>query len=210
MKKEKIITVEYYKNLDLADIKYFCEIDLIEKIEEWRDIQDFIDRYMISDLGRIKSLSRPRSTGRGGIHIIPTRIMRQSLDRDGYLLTGLRSPGLYKKAKVHREVAIAFIPNPENKPEVNHVGLGEDGKEGNKFDNRVISLRWSTGAENMKHASENDLLRKGESHKSAKLTEKEVLEIRASNLSHKELSIIYNTGRPNITQIINRQRWKHI
>lgn len=200
----------HYKNLDLTDIKYFCEFDLIEKIELWKDIEGWIGRYQISDLGRAKSLTRPRSTGNGGFHIIPTRILRQNPDRDGYLHIALRNKEIYKRGKVHRLVATTFIPNPENKPEVNHVGLKEDGKEGNKLDNRAISLRWNTGTENMKHASENDLLRKGESHKASKLTEKEVLEIRASNLKHSELALIYNTTRPNVTKIINRYRWKHI
>ena len=202
-------TVTYYKNLDLADIKYFCEIDLIEKIEEWRDIQDFIDRYQVSDLGRIKSLARFRDNGSGG-YIMKARIRKQNKDTDGYLLTGLRKPGVQVSGKVHRLVAIAFIPNPENLPEVNHVGLYSDGKQGNKEDNRAVSLKWSTGLNNMKHASEHGLTTQGEKHHFSKLTEKQVLEIRASNLPHKELAEIYNTGRPNITQIINRKRWGHI
>ena len=205
----EIKTVEYYKNLDLADIKYFCELNLIEKTEQWKDIPEYEDRYQISDLGRAKSLSRLRSTGKG-FHMLPTRILRQTPDRDGYRLIGLRKPGINNKGKVHRLVANAFIPNPENLPEVNHVGLYPDGKQGNKDDNRSVSLKWSTGKGNMEHASEHGLLARGETHKHSKLTEKEVLEIRSSILSHKELSVIYNTSRPNITRIINKQRWKHM
>jgi len=201
--------MEYYKNLDLADVVYFCELNLIQKTEQWRDIVDFIGRYQISDLGRLKSLGRFRDNGNGG-YVMKSRMMKQNADRDGYLLTGLRKPGVQISGKIHRLVAQAFIPNPLNLSEVNHIGLYPNGKEGNKEDNRVVSLKWSTGKENMEHASANGLLARGETHKHSKLTENEVLEIRKSILSHKELSVIYNTSRPNITRIINKQRWKHI
>jgi len=202
-------TVEYYKNLDLADIKYFCDIEQIEKTEQWKDIEDFVDRYRVSDLGRIKSLDRFRGNGNGG-YFMKGRIIRLTPDRDGYLLTGLRKPGVHRKGKVHRLVAIAFIPNPLNLPEVNHTGLYPDGKEGNKNDNRAISLKWDTRADNQKHASENGLTSQGEKHFRSKLTDKDITEIRSSNLKHLELSKIYNVSRPTITDIVNKKSWKHV
>lgn len=52
------VIMEYYKNLDLSDIVYFCEVDLIEKTEQWKDIPDYVCLYQVSDLGRVKSLKR--------------------------------------------------------------------------------------------------------------------------------------------------------
>lgn len=196
--------MEYYKNLNLEDIRYIDD-DGIERIEQWKDIDDFIGRYQVSDLGRVKSLSRLRSTGKG-FHLLPTRILRQTPDRDKYLLVGLRKPGINQKGKVHRLVAIAFIPNPLNLSDVNHKSI-----TGTKTDNRVTELEWSTHGDNMDHAHKNKLINNnGEKSHSSKLSEKEVLEIRSSNLTHIELSKIYGVGRVTITNIINRHRWKHI
>jgi len=193
--------MEYYKNLQLEDVKYIDD-DGIQQIEIWKDVVGYDGIYEVSDLGRIKSLSRYRGNGNGG-YIMPDKIRRQSLDSDGYLLVSLYIKGVSQKLKAHRITSQAFIPNPENKPEVNH-------KKGIKTDNRVSELEWNTEPENKKHALETGLMAKGESHSSAKLTEKEVLEIRASNLSHTKLAEIYNTSRPNVTKIIRRYRWTHI
>lgn len=202
--------MEYYKNLDLADIKYFCDIDQVEKIEEWRDVENYIDIYKISDLGRLKGLSRPRKVKEGVYCMLPEIIRKQNIDTDGYLLAGLRKNGKQASGKIHRLVAKAFIPNPLNLPEVNHIGKYPDGREGNKYDNRVVSLKWDTRADNQKHAGDQGLVSRGEKHVRSKLTEKEVLEIRASSLSAPELGKIYNVNRTYIIKIVNRQRWKHV
>jgi hypothetical protein len=69
-------------------------------------------------------------------------------DKDGYLATDLYVNGVRHKKRVHRLVAEAFIPNPENKPEVNH-------RDGNKMNNEVANLEWVTKSENCWHAWEN-------------------------------------------------------
>jgi len=168
-----------------------------------------VPKYAKYNLGRIKSLDRMRGNGVSS-YFMKGRIMRQSKDPDGYLLCGLRRPGYYYKAKVHREVAKNFIPNPDNLPEVNHIGLYENGKEGNKEDNRYFSLKWSTGLGNMQHAAEHGLMPRGEAHVASKLTEKEVREIKSSPLTQKELSMIYNVKPNTISRIISGKRWGHI
>jgi hypothetical protein len=106
---------------------------------------------------------------------------------------------------IHRLVSLAFIENIENKEQVNHIN-------GIKNDNRVENLEWVTQSENELHSYR--LLNKkrslGELHGNSKLTEKDVLEIRQSELSDKELSFIYNSSRRNINDIKNKKRWKHI
>lgn len=109
--------------------------------EEWRDIPDFEGKYQVSNHGRIRN----RNTG----HVRSTQL------KHGYVRVNLTdSNGKDRNVSVHRAVAAAFIPNPENKPEVNH-------KNGVKDDNRLENLEWVTPEENFKHAVENDLYKKG-------------------------------------------------
>ena len=99
-------------------------------LEVWKDISGYENRYQISNLGRVKSLSYG---GRTGIE----KIMKPSVDTKGYNFVELRN----KKIKVHRLVALAFIPNPDNKECVDHIN-------GIRNDNRVDNLRWCTNKEN--------------------------------------------------------------
>lgn len=199
--------MKYYQNLEIENISYFDD-DGNSQIEEWKDIPDYFGKYQASILGRIKSLSRFINNGNSG-YFSKEKILRSNIDIDGYLLVSLCKDAVAKKLKRHRIIAQVFIPNPLNLPEVNHMKVNENG-ESDKSDNRVSNLEWSTGEDNRKHANINGLLSRGEKHSSSKLTEKEVLEIRASNLSHNELALMYSTTRSNITKIMNRYRWKHI
>jgi hypothetical protein len=157
------------------------------------------NEYEVSKLGEVKSLSR-KVNCKNGFRITKEKILKPNFQKK----TGYYSVTLHKVMSIHRLVATAFIPNPENKPFVNH-------KDGNKLNNNVDNLEWVTASENGIHAFKSGLLKikKGESYKS-KLTEKEVLEIRASNLKQKELSILYKVNIPTINLIVNRKTWTHI
>lgn len=109
-------------------------------IEEWRPvcIEGFENRYMVSSFGNVLSFPTKRRSH--------SRVLKPKTTWDGYLETALTGDnGKCKFIRTHRLVAIHFIPNPDNKPEVNH-------KDGNKFNNRVDNLEWVTSSENQIHA----------------------------------------------------------
>lgn len=109
--------------------------------EIWKDIYGFEGHYQISSLGKIKSLPRTIIHSNGFVQRIKERILKTQIRRKGY-----EEARLAKSYRVvHRLVAIAFIPNPLNKPEVNH-------KNGIKHDNHVGNLEWATPHENAIHA----------------------------------------------------------
>jgi hypothetical protein len=104
------------------------------------------EQYQVSDLGNIKHLAccnYPRK--KYGRIEYKEKIRKLTEDKDGYLAVTISVNGKIKTYKVHRLVAKYFIPNPENKPQVNH-------KEGNKKDNRAIMLEWCNQSENNIHA----------------------------------------------------------
>lgn len=150
-----------------------------------------------------------------------TRQMKPAHDKKGYLRTVMVDDlGNHKTVKMHRVIATAFIPNPKNKPFVNHLN-------GIKDDNRVSNLEWCTPKENTTHAIENGLFvfatseasknitpKKGELNGQSKLTNDIVLEIRSKFkprvYTRKKLSLEYNVSEATIKDVVLRKSWKHI
>lgn len=117
-------------------------------MEIWKDIIDFEGLYKISNIGRVKSLTRYVKHSRGGKMILHGRILKQIEKTNGYMLVGLNKNSKGYKKHVHRLVAEAFIPNPYNKPQVNHKDL-------NKKNNTLNNLEWVSSSENIKHSYKN-------------------------------------------------------
>lgn len=106
--------------------------------EIWKDIQGYESIYQVSNFGNVKSLQ-------SGNHHSKIKILTPICADGRYLRVTLYKQKKPKYFPVHRLVAMAFIPNPENKPQVNHIN-------GNKKDNRVENLEWCTSSENNLHA----------------------------------------------------------
>lgn len=108
-----------------------------------------------------------------------------------------------KRYFVHRLVAERYVPNPENKPQVNH-------KNGDKTDNRADNLEWITNAENRAHAVENGLQIHGSKCPWAKLTEEDVAIIKASDEPRKALADRFGVSVTTISGIRSGRTWKTV
>jgi hypothetical protein len=166
--------------------------------EKWRDISGYEGIYKVSDLGKVKSFHRKSPM-----------ILKQTLTKEGYMRLELNNSGISKKFTVHRLVAAAFVDNPENKKEVNHI-------DGNKQNNTKSNLEWNTSSENQLHAFDTGLQkgRKGSNHHNAKLVAKDVIEIRRlynlGTYKQVELAQLYGLHPRYVNLIIKKRRWKHV
>jgi len=122
------------------------------KEEIWKDIIGYEGLYKVSSVGNIKSL---RCKG-----LIREKTMKLSINENGYLMVNLCKNNKVKIWRVHRIVLTAFVPNQENKCDVNHIN-------GIKTDNRVENLEWNTRSENLCHAFRTGLRINGEKNRIA-------------------------------------------
>lgn len=106
----------------------------------WKEIPNYEGKYQVSNTGRVRSLNYNR-TGK-------TKVMKQGKDKDGYKNIILHKNGKYKIYYIHRLVALAFIPNPDNLPQVNH-------KDEDKTNNTVWNLEWCTPEYNTNYGTRN-------------------------------------------------------
>jgi len=166
-------------------------------IEEWRNIEGFPD-YTVSNLGRVCSVRRG--------HPI---ILKGRNSGAGYLQVILHNGDKQAHSKIiHRLVASAFIPNPENKPQVNHIS-------GVKEDNNVNNLEWCTRFENMEHAFAIGLKSNvGIHHPKTHLTEAEVIEIykltHTGSSGQKAIGELFRITQQAVSKIKTGRNWKEL
>lgn len=113
----------------------------------WSDIPGFEGQYEVSNDGLVRSWMY------GKKHLTVARILKQKTDKYGYLTVTLQKNSKKHYFTVHRLVAMAFVPNPQKKPQVNH-------KNGIKKDNCFQNLEWATNSENIQHAFDTGLISK--------------------------------------------------
>jgi transposase len=186
----------HWKNLSLENIEG----------EIWLPMPNYETQYMVSNFGRVKGLPRIIVGYRGAKQSLKERIMSQGINNTGYYVTRRTFVFNGKQTNlVHRLVGETFLPNPFNLPEVNHVG-----ENGDKQDNRVISLIWSTHADNIRHANDVLDVNGGIKHFRSKFTQQDVLDIFYSNLTNRELAKKYNVSSGTICSIKTKKSYKSI
>ena len=129
------------------------------------------------------------------------REMKIKQDRYGYAQISLRVNQKRISTTVHRLVALQWIPNPENKPCVNH-------KNGNKLDNRVSNLEWCNWSENNLHAYNTGLKVRGSN--TVKLTEEQIISIISDDRTQQLIANDYGISRAHVSKIKLKKTWKHL
>lgn len=164
--------------------------------EQWRDVVGYEGLYQVSNRNRMKSF-----------HYGVEKLHTPYLNKDGYLKVGMTKDGKKKSFIFHVLVAQAFVPNPDGKPEVNHI-------DGNKQNNRPENLEWVTHRENMQHAVKTGLLqmRNGSDHPRAILNadeEKFILDVHIpwdEKFGTKPLAKLLNVNESVIRRVLKRKK----
>ena len=177
------------------ELRFICE--------EWKPCPGYEDTYQVSNMGKVKSVDRVAG-GRPGI--TKGKILIQTPNRKKYLEARLYNNSKSISKVVHRLVAKAFILNPSNYQQVNHI-------DGNKYNNNASNLEWVNNSDNQKHAYKLGLQpsRKGENNSNTKITDKDVTLLKQlynSGMSIVEVSSSININVSIIRQIIYGRTWK--
>ena len=177
--------------------------------EQWKEIKGNREIYEVSSLGNVRTKDREGARG----HHVKGHILTQRDNSNGYLRCDINITGKTKSHLVHRLVAEKFIPNPDNKPFVNHI-------DGNKHNNSVNNLEWCTRNENERHAwktgLKHDIATKGELHGMHKLSKNDVEYIRkhhvrnGGNIKTGELARNFNVNPQTITDIVSERIWRSV
>lgn len=175
--------------------------------ELFRNVKNTNGIYWISNYGRLLTLNH-RNSGKA-------KIMKPAKDANGYLRTMIVSNGKLKTIKIHRLVAEAWIENPENKSQVNHIDF-------DRSNNKANNLEWMTPKENTEYSYKAGRIKKPICTKFVKgsdigtsiLTESQVLEIRSKFkprvYTREMLGKEYGVAAATIKDIVLRKSWNHI
>ena len=175
--------------------------------ETFKSIEGYEGMYEVSSLGRVKSLPRNGS----GPYTTKEIYLKPGTNGGRYKIVCLTKNKTHKMILVHRLVAKAFILNPDNKMQVNHINAI-------KIDNNVNNLEWCTAKENTHHAMKNNLMDwskpcKGEASGKSKLKIKEVVEIKnkfINGLNDHAIAKEYNVHPATIWQIRKGNNWAEV
>lgn len=173
--------------------------------ETFRVIPNTNGIYFASNLGTIKSIDHKVFHSNGVIRMQYGRILKQQICLKGYAQVSIKMNGKFINTGVHRLVALAFIENENNYPQVNHINC-------KKLDNRVENLEWCTNKQNNSHAIENNLMRLnyGEKHHMAKLKDEDVKKARQLfkiGFTNKELAKDYNVSQAAMSKILRNETY---
>lgn len=172
--------------------------------EVWKDIPNYED-YQASNLGHIRSKDRVIISTRGGRRFYESVVLKFSITEFGYYQCTVSDTvnKTRKTGRIHRLVAMAFIANPDNKPQINHI-------DGNKLNNNIKNLEWSTAKENNKHAIDTGLRRKRFMAKISIEDVKDVKRMLKSGMTPTEISKNHKASYDSIYDIKRNKTWKDI
>lgn len=171
------------------------------KNEIWKDAVGYESLYQISDSGRVKSIKRLNYdiNTKSYVWIFKENLLKPLINKKGYYTCVLYKNKKGKRIPIHRLVALAFIPNPNNKPQVNHIN-------GNKLDNSFGNLEWVTNQENAFHAAKNNLFYKKFVPNDVKLIRK----MRKNGHTYKSIAREFNSEAKHIWRIVNKKLFVYI
>lgn len=171
--------------------------------ETWKDVPDYDGFYQVSNTGKIKSYHKPTNNKSGGVD---GSILYQGVNQKGYKVCYLCKNGVTKNITVHRVVALTYIPNPENKPQVNHIN-------GIRDDNRPENLEWATCQENIQAAFDTGLKSNaGEKNNRSIFTNHQINKIRQSVdnrfMTVKQMAKYYRTSYNTMWKAVKKNYQK--
>jgi hypothetical protein len=180
--------------------------------EVWKAVKGYEDHYEISNLGRVRSLDRVvfrNDKGTGGEIKMKGIIRKLTSTKKGYHSLVLTKNKISRTISLHVLVANNFIKNPYNKDQINHIN-------GLKTDNRIENLEWCTSQENVDHAYQNGLRKRGQhvgtKNSRCKITEKQVIKIRSlkGKMLQKDIAKKFNICQVTVSAILSKKLWEHI
>lgn len=180
----------------------------IDKKEIWKDIEGFEGHYQISNLSNVKSMSRViRRGGIKGDARLNEKILKQSVNRNGYAFVTLSLNGVREIFYIHRLIVVIFLTKVNGKTDVNHI-------DGIKINNFPSNLEWCTRSENVKHAYKIGLAsNRGVNHPRATVSELQVVAIKVwidSGFTMAAIARAFNCNYGIVTHIKYGRAWSHI
>ncbi len=172
----------------------------------WRPVEGYVDAYVVSDNGTVKSLSRLMEFRPGRFGERKGRVLRQSLTQDGYPRLQLNYRGVFRCHRVHQLVATAFLGPCPVGCEVNH-------KSGVKTDNSVANLEYITKRANIQHSYRVLGNCIGSRHKDSILVEGDIPLIRTmvrAGLAYKTIGRCFGVTADSIFSVVRRSTWTHV
>ena len=174
-------------------------------MEIWKDIPGYDGWYQVSNHGRVRSWRKYGNCNKKTKH---PKIMNGSVNNKGYVMIHLRIGDNSEYISTHRLVGKLFIPNQENKPQINHI-------DGDKLNNNINNLEWVTAKENTAHAFEAKLREnpKGEKHGNSILTKGDVFKIHDlynKGVFQKKIAKKFGIAQQTVSEIVTFRKWKHL
>lgn len=171
-------------------------------VEQWKPVVGYEGLYEVSDQGRVKTLHAKRWCGNHWQDVEP-RIMKQTIGIQGYPVVKLTKQGKGKTWTVHTLVLSSFVCAKPSKQECRHLN-------GNRQDSRLCNLTWGSPAENDDDRKRHGTLPCGTNHHAAKLTEDQVLRIRAAIGTHRNIASEFGVSSSVVSNIKARRSWVHV